>query len=145
MTGFIVLLWLGKFPFKAPQPADILCVLNDRCRGEKNWMRVLMDRPKECETHAIFIRVGDSGGWGDNGMKPQYFQVSVRNLSVVILYIDFYFYTFNFYWSTAVKINWWRRYKLLWLRIFCKNLSGHFLGCKTWNRSIVISFLFEGT
>ena len=46
-------------------------------------MRVLMDRPKECETHAIFIRACDSGGSGDNGMKPHNFQVSVRNFSVV--------------------------------------------------------------
>ena len=30
----------------------------------------------------------DSGGRGDNGMKPHYFQVGVRNFSVVI---EFYF------------------------------------------------------
>ena len=53
-------------------------------------MRVLMDRPKECETHAIFIRAGDTGGSGDNGMKPHNFKVSVRNFSVVF----FYFYNF---------------------------------------------------
>ena len=44
-------------------------------------MRVLMDRPKECETHAIFIRAFDSGGSGDNGMKPH----NDDNVQLVVL------------------------------------------------------------